>query len=32
LIRDFARDGQVTGTYDDAELTKARERSRHRAD
>lgn len=32
LIRDFARDGQVTGTYDDAELTKPSMRSGHRSD
>jgi uncharacterized protein len=32
LIRDFARDGQITGTYDDAELTKPHQRSGHRTD
>jgi len=32
LIRDFARDGRVTGTYGDAELTKRHTRNRHRTD
>jgi hypothetical protein len=32
LISDFARDGQVTGTYGDAELTKPHTRNRHRTD
>jgi uncharacterized protein len=32
LIRDFARDGQLTGTYGDAELTKPHTRNRPRTD
>jgi uncharacterized protein len=32
LIRDFARDGQLTGAYGDAELTKPHTRNRPRTD
>jgi pimeloyl-ACP methyl ester carboxylesterase len=31
LMRDFARDGQLTGTYDDAQLTKPQMPGGHRA-